>query len=44
MLQFDMIETRAAFTEYVERLSARPASRRAQERNAAVVSQHNLGG
>ena len=43
MLQFDMLDKRPVFTEYVERLSARPASKRAQERNAAIIEERGLG-
>ena len=38
MLQFGMIERRARFTDYVERLLERPAKQRAIERNAAAAS------
>lgn len=42
MLQFDMLEKRAAFTSYVERLQARPAAKKAGEINAAQIEEHGL--
>ena len=42
MLQFKMLEPRPAFTAYAERLSARPASQRAQAKNDAVVAERGL--
>jgi glutathione S-transferase len=42
MLRFNMLEPRPAFTAYAERLSARPASQRAEARNAAVVQERGL--
>jgi glutathione S-transferase len=42
MLNFGMLEKRAAFTGYAERLAARPALKRAEERNQAVASEHGL--
>lgn len=42
MLRFGMLEKRPAFTEYVERLAARPAYQRAQEINARVRAEHGL--
>lgn len=44
MLTFKMLEPRPAFTAYAERIAARPAFQRAQEKNAAVTKQHGLGG
>jgi glutathione S-transferase len=43
MLRFKMIEERPVFTAYVERCTQRPASQRADAKNAAVVAEHNLG-
>jgi glutathione S-transferase len=43
MINFGMLEKRAAFTAYVERLDARPAWKRASEKNAAVRAEHGLG-
>jgi glutathione S-transferase len=42
MLSFKMIEPRSAFTAYAERLAARPALKRAEARNAAVVEEKGL--
>jgi glutathione S-transferase len=42
MLRFEMIEARPAFTAYVERLSARPASLRADARNTSAAVEHGL--
>lgn len=42
MLTFKMIEPRPAFTSYAERLSARPASQRADQRNQAVREEHGI--
>lgn len=42
MLLFRMLEPREAFTAYVERLSARPASIAAAAKNAAVVEAKGL--
>ena len=42
MLQFKLIEKRPTFDEYVERISARPASKRAEAKNAAVMAEHGL--
>jgi glutathione S-transferase len=42
MLLFKMIEARPVFTEYAERLGARPALQRANERNAAISAEHGL--
>lgn len=43
MIMVKGIEPRPAFTAYAERLGARPASKRADERNAAVREQHGVG-
>jgi glutathione S-transferase len=43
MLRFKMIEPRPSFTEYAERLGQRPALKRADARNAAVVAERGLG-
>jgi glutathione S-transferase len=42
MLMFKMIDTRPAFTTYVERLDARAAYQRSMARNAAVMAEHGL--
>jgi glutathione S-transferase len=42
MLMFKMLEPRPAFTSYVERLFARPAAKRADEKNAQVCKDHGL--
>jgi glutathione S-transferase len=42
MLMFGMLEKRPAFTAYAERLAARPAMKRADARNAAVMAEHGL--
>ena len=42
MLRFKMLEPLPAFTGYVERLSTRPALKRADERNAAIVRERGL--
>jgi glutathione S-transferase len=43
MLRFKMLEPTATFTGYAERLSARPASKRAEAKNAEVVKERGLG-
>lgn len=42
MLRFGLLEKRPAFTSYAERLSARPASQRADARNVAVMKEHGM--
>lgn len=42
MLMTKMLEPRPAFTAYVERLSTRPALKRADEKNAKVCEEHHL--
>ncbi|MEZ4221585.1 MAG: glutathione S-transferase family protein [Polyangiaceae bacterium] len=42
MLRFKMIDPRPVFVEYVERVSSRPAAKRAQEKNAAIMAEHGL--
>jgi glutathione S-transferase len=42
MMQFKMIEPRPSFNAYVERLSARPALKRADAKNAAVAEEKGL--
>lgn len=42
MLTFKMIEPRPAFTAYAERLAARPALKRAEERNAKLREELGL--
>jgi glutathione S-transferase len=44
MLRFQMIEPASAFTQYSERLAARPALQRSEARNAAIAKEHGLGG
>lgn len=43
MLTFKMLDPRPVFAEYVERLNQRPALKRADQRNAAVVAEHGIG-
>lgn len=43
MLRFKMIEPRPSFTAYSERLSARPASQRAEARNNAIIQERGIG-
>ncbi|MDB4960547.1 MAG: glutathione S-transferase [Myxococcales bacterium] len=42
MLKFNMLEPTPVFTSYVDRLSARPASARAEARNAEIAAAHGL--
>lgn len=42
MLRFGLLEKRPTFTAYAERLSARPASQRADARNVAVMKEHGI--
>lgn len=42
MLMFDMLEKRPAFTSYVERLNARPAYQRANDKNNAIRKELGL--
>lgn len=42
MLMFKMIDPKPAFTDYVQRIEARPAYQRASARNAAVMEEHGL--
>jgi glutathione S-transferase len=42
MLMFKMVEARPVFTEYAERLGARPALQRSMARNAAIAKEHGL--
>lgn len=42
MLRFKMLEPRPVFLEYVERLSARPASKIAEAKNAAQAKERGL--
>lgn len=44
MTMFGMLEKRPEYMAYVERLSARPASVRAQEINQGVIAERGLGG
>ncbi|MFO0613515.1 MAG: glutathione S-transferase family protein [Polyangiaceae bacterium] len=43
MLRFGMIDKTPVFTEYVDRLSERPASKRAEAKNEAIRKEHGLG-
>ena len=42
MLRFKMLEERSTFTEYVDRLSSRPASQAADARNLEVMKAHGI--
>ena len=42
MLRFGMMEQRTSLVDYVERLSARPASQRAEARNQAILVERGL--
>jgi len=42
MLMFKMVEARPAFSAYVDRLNARPASKRAEEKNNQIRDAHGL--
>jgi len=42
MLMFKMLEPRPALAAYAERLHARPAAKRADEKNAQVAQEHGL--
>jgi glutathione S-transferase len=44
LMSVETIEARPAFVAYAERLSARPASKRADERNAAIVAERGMAG
>jgi glutathione S-transferase len=43
MVRFKAVEATPAFTAYAERLSARPAAKRADEKNAKIAKEHGLG-
>jgi glutathione S-transferase len=43
MRRFKMLPASPAVVAYTDRLSERPASRRAEARNAAIVKEHGLG-
>jgi glutathione S-transferase len=43
LLRFKMLEARPSFLSYVERLSARPASKAADAKNGAIVAERGLG-
>jgi glutathione S-transferase len=43
MLGFKILEPKPIFTAYAERLSSRPAAKRADEKNAAIAKEHGLG-
>ena len=42
MVNFGMLEKRARFVDYVARIDARPAWKRATEKNAAIKAEHGL--
>jgi len=42
MLKFGMLAATPTFTAYVQRLAVRPASQRADARNAAIAKEHGL--
>jgi glutathione S-transferase len=42
MLMFKMLEPLPVFVAYGERLAARPAMKRADARNAAVMEEHGI--
>jgi len=42
MLKFKMLEPRPSFTAYAERIAARPAAIRAEERNRRITKEHGL--
>ncbi len=42
MLRFQMLEALPVFSAYSDRLGARPALQRAEERNAAVLKEHGI--
>jgi glutathione S-transferase len=42
MLSFGMMERRPLFTAYAERLGERPALKRAEEKNAAIVAERGI--
>jgi len=42
MLQFGMLEKRAAYTDYVGRLNERPAMKRADAKNMAIMKERGL--
>jgi glutathione S-transferase len=42
MMMFKMIDPKPVFTAYVERLNARPALKRADERNQKVMAEHGI--
>jgi glutathione S-transferase len=44
MLRFKMLEASPAVAAYAERLGARPAARRADEKNQTIAAEHGLGG
>ncbi len=42
MLNFEMVEPRASFVAYAERLALRPALHKAEARNAAILEEHGI--
>lgn len=43
MLRFKLLDATPSFTAYAERLAARPAAKRADEKNAKIAKEHGLG-
>jgi glutathione S-transferase len=43
MLRFKLLEPSPTFTAYAERLAARPAAKRSDEKNAQIAKEHGLG-
>jgi glutathione S-transferase len=43
MLRFKVLEPRPIFTAYAQRLDARPALKRSDEKNAQIAKDHGLG-
>jgi glutathione S-transferase len=42
MLMFKLIEPTRTLSAYADRLSARPAARRADDKNVAIAKEHGL--
>lgn len=42
MLMFKALEERPSFKAYADRLAARPAAKRADEKNQAIMKEHNI--
>lgn len=43
MLRFKLLDATPSFTAYAERLAARPAAQRADQKNAKIAKEHGLG-